>query len=117
MSEVAFEIRDAFGPGVVEEILVQYLAGLFDDPDEEPDDIMQVMHDMLESAVDGHEEELQALLTQLSKELESKTSTASQQRPALLRLDNVVDMSKAGALSSTIGFAEGVDLSSINKGK
>lgn len=117
-TEVAFEIRDAFPPGTVEEILVQYLSGLFEDPDEEPDDIMQVMQDMLESAVDGHEKELQVLLEQLRTEIQSKTSVASrQQRPALLRLDNVVDMSKAGALSNTIGFSEGVDLSSINKGK
>ena len=35
----------------------------------------------------------------------------------LQRLDKVLDMSKAGAISNTIAFSEGVDLESINKGK
>ena len=34
----------------------------------------------------------------------------------MVRLDKVVDLSKA-AISSTIAFGEGVDLESINKGK
>jgi hypothetical protein len=37
--------------------------------------------------------------------------------PKLQRLDKVLDMSKTGAMSNTIAFAEGVDLESINKGK
>ena len=35
----------------------------------------------------------------------------------LQRLDKVLDMSKAGAMSNTIAFSEGVDFESINKGK
>jgi ATP-binding cassette subfamily F protein 3 len=34
-----------------------------------------------------------------------------------MKLDKVMDLSKAGAMSSTIGLGEGVDLESINKGK
>jgi len=41
----------------------------------------------------------------------------AQSGPKLQRLDKVIGMSKAGAMSNTIAFSEGVDLESINKGK
>ena len=116
--DVAFAIRDAFPSGTVEEVVVQYLSGLYEDPDEEPEDVLKLTKEMLESAVHGHERELQRLIQQLTVEMQAKASVRSaQQRPTLMRLDNVVDMSKGGALSNTIGFNESVDLSSINKGK
>ena len=34
----------------------------------------------------------------------------------LVRLDKVMDLSKANNMSNTIAFGEGVDLESINKG-
>jgi ATP-binding cassette, subfamily F, member 3 len=118
MSDVAFEIRDALPPGTIDEVVVQYLSGLYEDPDEEPDDVLKLTKEMLQSAVRGHAQELQGLIQRLTERMQAKALTRSaQQRPTLTRLDNVIDMSKAGALSSTIGFNESVDLSSTNKGK
>lgn len=118
--EVAFKIRDAFPPGTVDELVVQYLAGLNVDTDEDPEDIVVVTKAILDSAV-PHAQHSSAR-NQLAAELAADVrATASKRvmnaRPTLQRLDNVIDMSKSGALSNTIGFSEGVDLSSINKGK
>lgn len=118
--EIAFKIRDAFPPSTVDELVVQYLAGLNVDTDEEPEDIISVTKAILESAVPQahHAAALRQLVAELAKEVqESAAKRVAHARPALLRLDNVVDMSKGGAMSNTIGFSEGVDLSSINKGK
>lgn len=118
--EVAYTIRDAFPPGTIDELVVQYLAGLVEDPDEDPEDVIQVTQLMLQSAVP--QKELASAVKQLSSTLAADVQARAVKRsiharPTLQRLDNVVDMSKAGALSNTIGFSEGVDLSSINKGK
>ena len=51
----------------------------------------------------------------LSKQLEARARNSN--RPKLMKLDKVVDLSKVGAISNTIGLGEGVDLESINKGK
>lgn len=118
--EVAFKIRDAFPPGTVDELVVQYLAGLNVDTDEEPEDIVYVTKTMLESAVPQahHAGALRQLIAELAKEVQdSAAKRVAHARPKLQRLDNVIDMSKSGAMSNTIGFTEGVDLSSINKGK
>ena len=118
MSEVISEIRDAFPPDTVDETIIQYLGGLWDDPDEEPEDVLRVTREMLRSAVRGHNSVVDKLISWLTEESRKREEVRSkQQRPALMRLDNVIDMSKAGAMSKTIGFAEGVDLSSINKSK
>ncbi|KAF9513054.1 hypothetical protein BS47DRAFT_1372655 [Hydnum rufescens UP504] len=108
-----------FIPGKHEyEVVVQYLSGLCEDPDEEPDVVLKITKEMLQSAVRGHAQELQGLIQRLTERMQAKALTRSaHRRPTLTRLDNVVDMSKAGALSSTIGFNESVDLSSTNKGK
>lgn len=118
--EVAYTIRDAFPPGTLDELVVQYLAGLVEDPDEDPEDVIQVTQLMLQSAVPQQHfaAAVKELSATLAKDVQSRAESRSiSARPMLQRLDNVVDMSKAGALSNTIGFAEGVDLSSINKGK
>ncbi len=118
MAQVAVEIRDAFPPDTVDEIIVKYLGDLWDDPDEEPEDVLQVTREMLRSAVRGHDSAVDMLISKLTEESRKREEVRlKQQRPALVRLDNVIDMSKTGAMSKTIGFAEGVDLSSINKGK
>jgi ATP-binding cassette subfamily F protein 3 len=118
--EAAFKIRDAFPLGTIDEVVVQYLAGLVEDPDEDPADVIQVTHDMLRSAVSR--KEFSSAVEQLASSLAADVRARAVKReihvrPTLQRLDNVVEMSKAGALSNTIGFAEGVDLSSVNKGK
>lgn len=118
--EVAFKIRDAFPLGTVDELVVQYLAGLNVDTDEEPEDVVAVTKAMLESAVPQahHAGALKQLIAELAQEVrDSAAKRMVHSRPALQRLDNVIDMSKGGAMSNTIGFSEGVDLSSINKGK
>jgi ATP-binding cassette, subfamily F, member 3 len=115
--DIAEEIRTAL-PGT-EEIVVQYLSGYLVDDAAEDEDMLQVARYMLESvavgkpqAVDTLMERLVALL-QDTLELREKKKTGQK----LQRLEKVMDMSKAGAMSSTIAFAEGVDLESINKGK
>lgn len=118
--EVAFKIRDAFPLGTIDELVVQYLAGLNVDPDEEPEDVIACTKAMLESAVPAahHAGAVKRLVGELAKEVRDSAAKRSiTARPTLQRLDNVIDMSKNGALSNTIGYGEAVDLSSINKGK
>ncbi|KAG8959136.1 hypothetical protein FRC03_008399 [Tulasnella sp. 419] len=114
MTDVAHEIRSAL-PGT-EEILVQYLGGLYDDPDEEYDDIMNLTRGMLESYGRGREKAFEALMTRLGSYLSTKLDlNQASQRPTLTKLDRVMEMNKT--ISSTIALADGVDLSSVNKGK
>ena|ERR1700733_7372056 len=118
--EVAFKIRDAFPPGTVDEVVIRYLAGLNVDTDEDPEDVVAVTKAMLESAVPQvqHSSARDQLVAELAADVRTNASKRIMNaRPTLQRLDNVIDMSKSGAMSNTIGFAEGVDLSSINKGK
>ncbi|KAF8338147.1 P-loop containing nucleoside triphosphate hydrolase protein [Cantharellus anzutake] len=118
MSEIAFEIRDAFPPDTIDEVIVQYLGGLWDDPDEDSADVLKVTKELLRSAVRGYDAEINKLISRLTEESNKREELHSKlQRPALTRLDNVIDMSQTGAISKTIGFSEGVDLSSITKGK
>jgi ATP-binding cassette subfamily F protein 3 len=115
--DIAEEIRNAL-PGT-EEIIVQYLSGYLVDDAGEDEDTFQVTRDMLESAAAvGKGDAIDKLLTRLSDMLEVQIKARSQSRaPTLRKLGNVMDMSKAGTMSSTIAFSEGVDLESINKSK
>lgn len=115
--DVAEQIRDAL-PGT-EEIIVQYLAGYLVDDAGDDEDSLQVTRQILESAVpDGEQQPIDKLLSDLGNLLDEHLKRRSQARgPTLRKLGNVMDMSKVGAMSATITFAEGVDLSSINKGK
>ena len=124
--DIAEEIRTSL-PGT-EEIVVQYVAGYLLDLDDaaEDEDVLQVTRHILESAIPsssrkGHETQLENVMNVLGRMLaeplskkEEKTRTG--QGSGLVRLDKVMDMSQT-ALSSTIAFAEGVDLESINKSK
>lgn len=115
--DIAEEIRNAL-PGT-EEIIVQYLSGYLVDDAGEDEDTLQITRDILESAVaDGREDAIDKLLTRLSEMLEVQIKARSQSRaPTLRKLGNIMDMSKAGAMSNTIALSEGVDLESINKSK
>jgi ATP-binding cassette subfamily F protein 3 len=114
--DVAFAIRDAFSPGMIEEAVVQYIAGLFDDPDE--DEVLEVTGAMLQSSVRGQKKVLEALMNRLRQMYQAEiTGNIARQRPTLVKLDRLVDMSKTGSMSNTIALSEGVDLESINKGK
>jgi ATP-binding cassette, subfamily F, member 3 len=115
--DIAEQIRE-FLPGT-EEILVQYLSGYLVDEASEDEDILQVARYILESiAMDkpGVLEKLMATLSALLQDQLTRRENA-QSGPKLQRLDKVLDMSKASAMSNTIAFSEGVDLESINKGK
>jgi len=115
--DIAEEIRNAL-PGT-EEIIVQYLAGYLVDEAGDNEDILQVTRDILEYAVaEGGKDALEKLLERLSDMLETQIKLRSKSRgPSLRKLGNVMDMSKAGAMSNTIAFSEGVDLESVNKSK
>ncbi|CAE6441061.1 unnamed protein product [Rhizoctonia solani] len=114
--DVAEEIRELVPKA--EEVLVEYLAGYVEDADED-EDIVAVTRSFLESPAEGgHEAGLEKLLTKIERYLEEKRIADGKARQAkLTRLDKVVDMSQAAAMSNTIAMSEGVDLSSINKGK
>ncbi|KAG9104507.1 hypothetical protein FRC06_001888 [Ceratobasidium sp. 370] len=114
--DIADEIRELVPKA--EEILVEYLAGYVEDADED-EDIVSVTRAFLESPAEGGDEAgLETLLTKIERYLEEKRIADGKARqPTLTRLDKVVDMSQAPAMSSTIAMSEGVDLSSINKGK
>ncbi|KAF8523125.1 P-loop containing nucleoside triphosphate hydrolase protein [Hysterangium stoloniferum] len=115
--DIAEEIRNAL-PGT-EETIVQYLAGYLVDDAAEDEDTFHITRNILESAVaEGHDEALDRLLTRLSDMLEEQIKARSRSKgPVIRKLGNVMDMSKAGAMSNTIAFSEGVDLESINKSK
>lgn len=113
---IAQDIRSAL-PGT-EEILVTYLAGYVVDGAAEEEDTLLITRQILESSAEGREDALERLLSRLSSILEARRNAgAFFKAPKLQRLDRALDMSRTGALSSTIQFAEGVDLESINKTK
>ena len=130
MSVTAEDIGEAIReelPGT-EEIIVQYLSGYLLDLDDaaEDEDVLQVTRTILESATPSssktnRDAQLDKLMQRLGQMLEEPLNRRAEKNRAgkangLVRLDKVVDLSKA-AISSTIAFGEGVDLESINKGK
>lgn len=115
--DIAEEIRSTL-PGT-EEIVVQYLSGYLVDDAAEDEDILSVARYMLESLAMGKQDAVDQLMTKLSALLQDLLAAREKAKagPKLQRLDKVMDMSKASAMSSTIQFTEGVDLESINKSK
>jgi ATP-binding cassette, subfamily F, member 3 len=115
--DIAERIRESL-PGT-EEILVQYLSGYLVDDASEDEDVLHVARYMLESVAADKPDVLEQLMGALRTLLHDQLIRREQARsgPKLQRLDKVLDMSQAGAMSNTIAFSEGVDLESINKGK
>ena len=115
--EIAEKIRESL-PGT-EEILVQYLSGYLVDDASDDEDILQVARYILESLTMDKPDVLEQLMASLTALLQDQLIRREKIRsgPKLQRLDKVLVMSKTGAMSNTIAFAEGVDLESINKGK
>ena len=115
--EIAEKIRESL-PGT-EEILVQYISGYLVDDASDDEDILQVARYILESLAMDKPDVLEQLMASLTTLLQDQLIRREKIRsgPKLQRLDKVLDMSKTGAMSNTIAFAEGVDLESINKGK
>lgn len=115
--DIAEEIREAF-PGT-EELIVQYLSGYLVDDAGEEEDILQVARDMLESLAPDQQDAVDNLMVKIGDLLEDQLTAREKNKagPKLTKLDKVMDMSKAGAMSNTIALGEGVDLESINKGK
>jgi hypothetical protein len=115
--DIAEKIRESL-PGT-EEILVQYLSGYLVDDASDDEDILQVARYILESLAMDKPDVLEQLMASLTTLLQDQLIRREKSRsgPKLQRLDKVLDMSKTGAMSNTIAFAEGVDLESINKGK
>ncbi|KAG2748600.1 hypothetical protein P692DRAFT_20874357 [Suillus brevipes Sb2] len=115
--EIAEEIRSIF-PGT-EELIVQYLSGYLVDDAGEEEDVLQVANDILDSLGMNHPDDVKRLMARLRDLLAEQLSARARNsgRPKLMKLDKVMDMSKVGAMSNTIGLGEGVDLESINKGK
>lgn len=115
--EIAEEIRSIF-PGT-EELIVQYISGYLVDDAGEEEDVLQVANDLLSSLGRDRPDDVQKLMARLrdllSEQLAARARNSA--RPKLMKLDKVVDLSKVGAISTTIGLGEGVDLESINKGK
>src|ERR1700691_684392 len=116
--DIAEEIRAGF-PGT-EELIVQYLSGYLVDDAGEEEDILQVARDMLESLAGDQSRAVDKLMKRISELLEDQLNARAKNKPGpkLTKLDKVMDLSKAGAMSNTIALGgEGVDLESINKGK
>lgn len=114
--DLAEEIRIEL-PGT-EEIIVQYLSGYLVDDAGEDEDVLQVTRDMLSSVAGDKQVELEKLLAKLGSMLQEQLTARLQQKaPKLMKLEKVMDMSKAASMSSTIALGEGVDLESINKSK
>ncbi|KAI6133867.1 P-loop containing nucleoside triphosphate hydrolase protein [Pisolithus croceorrhizus] len=115
--EIAKEILSVFPD--TEEPIVQYLSGYLVDDASAEEDVLQVANDMLDSLGMGRPKDVQRLMERLrdllSDQLAARAKTST--RPKLMKLDKVVDLSKAGAISNTIALGEGVDLESINKAK
>lgn len=127
VEDIGEAIREEL-PGT-EEIIVQYLSGYLLDLDDaaEDEDVLQVTRTILESAMpssskSNRDAQLDGLVKRLGQMLEEPLNRRAEKNKAgavngLVRLDKVMDLSRA-AISSTIAFGgEGVDLESINKGK
>lgn len=125
--DIAEEIRDHL-PGT-EEVVVQYISGYLTDMDEaaEDEDVLDVTRMILDSALPSTSRstgnaQLDKLIEKLREMLADPLRKRAEKNQAgrangLVRLDKVVDLSKAAVMSSTIALGEGVDLESINKGK
>ena len=116
--DIAEQIRSAF-PGT-EELIVHYLSGYLVDDAGEDEDILEVARDMLESIAGDEQKIVDTLMSKIGELLADQLSARAKNSaaPKLTKLDKVMDMSKAGAMSNTLALgAEGVDLESINKGK
>jgi ATP-binding cassette, subfamily F, member 3 len=116
--DIAEEIRTTF-PGT-EELIVQYLSGYLVDDAGEEEDILQVARHMLESLAENRGDIVDKLMTRICELLEDQLNARAkiESGPKLTKLDKVMDLSKAWAMSNTIALGgEGVDLESINKGK
>lgn len=73
---------------------------------------------ILDSVSKGREDVAKHLMIRVESILHSfYVERRNTEQSLLVKLDKVLDMSKTGALSNTIAFAEGVDLESINKSK
>ncbi|KAI9451534.1 P-loop containing nucleoside triphosphate hydrolase protein [Russula earlei] len=115
--DIAEKIRE-FLPGT-EEILVQYLSGYLVDDASEDEDILSVARLMLGSVAMEKPDVLEQLMGTLGALLQDQLMRRdeAQSGPKLQRLDKVLEMSKAGALSNTIAFSEGVDPRVDQQGK
>ncbi|CAL1697017.1 unnamed protein product [Somion occarium] len=127
--DIAEEIRSAL-PGT-EEIVVQYVSGYLLDLDDaaEDEDVLEIARSILESAIPSSSRDtsntnaqLDKLVKRLDELLEEPLrkrveKNCAGQTNGLVRLDKVMDLSKASTMSNTIGMGQGVDLESINKGK
>ncbi|KAG6814412.1 hypothetical protein H0H92_007415 [Tricholoma furcatifolium] len=114
--DIAEEIRTSF-PGT-EEVIVQYLAGYLVDDAAEEEEVLQVSQHILASLAGDRVDVLAKLMSTLGDLLADQLNARLKKRsgPKLMKLEKVMDMSKA-QISSTIALSEGVDLESINKGK
>lgn len=114
--DVAREIRSKLSG--TDELIVDYLSNYLVDEASTDEDSLQVTRDMLESFAESRPTALDELLAVLGKMLASQISqVAAQARTGPRKLEKAMEMSKAGAMSNTLAFAEGVDLESINKAK
>lgn len=115
--EIAREIRSVFPD--TEEPIIQYLSGYLVDDAGEEEDVLQVANHILSSLGMGRPDDVQKLMARLRDILSEQLAAREKNRtrPKLMKLDKVVDMSKAGSLSNTIALSDGVDLESINKTK
>ncbi|KAG6333972.1 hypothetical protein ID866_5123 [Astraeus odoratus] len=115
--EIAQEIRSIFPD--TEGPIVQYLSGYLVDDAGEEEDVLQVANDILSSLGMDRPDDVKRLMARLSDLLSEQLAARAKNsgRPKLMKLDRVVDLSKAGAMSNTIALGEGVDLESINKAK
>ncbi|KAI5991307.1 P-loop containing nucleoside triphosphate hydrolase protein [Pisolithus orientalis] len=116
--EISKEILSVF-PGT-EEPIVQYLSGYLVDDAGAEEDVLQVANDILDSLGIDRPKDVQKLMARLRELLSEQLAARAKNstRPKLMKLDKVVDLSKAGAISNTIALGEGVvDLESINKAK
>ena len=129
VEDLSEEIRSHI-PGT-EEIVVQYVAGYLLDLDDaaEEEDVLEIAQLILESAIPStskdaskSQAQVEKLIKKLGELLEEPLRKRAEKNRAgntngLVRLDKVMDLSKAATMSSTIAIGEGVDLESINKGK
>lgn len=111
---VAYEIRSTIPSA--DSVLVDYLAGLIDDANPE-EDVLRVARLILESPAEDNLDALDRLIARLATIVDAKHEAMRASGPRIQKLDKILDMSKTGAMSSTIQFTEGVDLESINKSK
>ncbi|BEI85284.1 hypothetical protein CcaverHIS002_0506850 [Cutaneotrichosporon cavernicola] len=115
MAALRTDIRKTF-PGT-DEVVINYIAGLVDDVDEDVDDIVDQTRGMLQEGPSSSDNKvLNDFMDRLVQYLDSQSSKRVRKAATATKLASSVQM-RSQQMSATIAMSGRVDLDSVNKGQ